>query len=417
MKVADVMSKQVDYVSPETKVKEVCRLIFGAGVNGVPVQEKKKVVGFITEKDILSLFFPTISDYIQDPFRASDFEAMELNVVDILNLPAKKIMSKDPTTINASTPVLRAQSLMMVKKVGRLPVVDNEGHIVGIISRGDIFRAVVGDKLPFTSEEEYHDWLSKHYDLVVNWGSRIDAEIPGLTELFKEHKVKGVLDVGFGTGEHDIALAKHGFNTFGIEASKLMTHAANSKKTKLPEDLSNKIEFHSGHYTEMLKGIKGKYDAAILMGNALGHTGNEYQKVLSAVSQALKSRDSVVVIQLVNYYKIFNLHNGFVDINFANAKHGIDEKYVFLEFYDTGRRPGELVTLNMEIINHDGKKWKHRSINSTKVVYLTKEIVARILKRNGFKNISYHGSRHKEPIFDRSVNEREDDWLTIVATR
>ena len=360
MKVSDVMSKQVDTVSPDTKVKEVCRLIFGAGINGVPVTEKKKVIGFITEKDILALFFPSITEFIEDPFKSSDFEAMEYKVNDILNLPAKKIMSTNLTTIHASTPLLRAQSLMLIKKIGRLPVVDDEGNLVGIIARGDIFRAVVGDKLPFSSEEEYHDWLSKHYDLVVDWKKRLGSEIPDLTDLFIKEKAKKIIDIGFGTGEHDIALAKNGFNVLGIESSLLMTKTANAKKEKLPEDLAEKIEFLRGNYTELLSNKKGQYDAAIFMGNAFGHTAEDYEKIFSSVSSALKRKNAIVVFQLINYHKVFEVHNGFVGINFAKAKNGPEEKYVFLEFYDTGSKPGDIVTLNMEIINHDGIKWKHR---------------------------------------------------------
>lgn len=417
MKVSEVMSKQVDYVSTETKVKDVCRLIFGAGINGVPVLEKKKVVGFITEKDILAPFFPSITEYIEDPFRSSDFEAMEQNVKDLLNLPVRKLMSSDPTTINESTPLLRAQSLMMVKKIGRLPVVDDNGNLVGIISRGDIFRAVVGDKLPFSSEEEYHDWLSKHYDLVVDWDTRLGFEIPDLTRVFRRNKDKKIIDVGFGTGEHDIALAKNGFEVFGVEASALMTTTANNKRAKLPEDLASKLEFVSGNYIEKLKDKKGIFDAAIFMGNALGHTAENYEKVLQVVSEALKKKGSTIVMQIINYKKVFDLHKGFVEINFAESKMGPEKRYVFLEFYDTGKKPGEILTLNMEIINHDGKKWKHRSLNSTKVIYLNEEIVTKLLKKHGFKNIKFYGSRYKHPLFENALDPREHDYLNIIATR
>ena len=58
MKVANVMSRQVDYVTKNTSVKDVCRLIFGRGINGVPVREGKKIVGFITERDVISKFYP-----------------------------------------------------------------------------------------------------------------------------------------------------------------------------------------------------------------------------------------------------------------------------------------------------------------------------------------------------------------------
>ena len=73
MKVADVMSTSVDTVSVDTSVKEVCRLIFGRGINGIPVCKGKKVIGFISERDILSRFHPSIREYIEDPVHEGGF--------------------------------------------------------------------------------------------------------------------------------------------------------------------------------------------------------------------------------------------------------------------------------------------------------------------------------------------------------
>ncbi|PJA00602.1 MAG: hypothetical protein COX78_00325, partial [Candidatus Levybacteria bacterium CG_4_10_14_0_2_um_filter_35_8] len=65
MKVQDVMSSRVDLVFTDTPVREVSRLIFGKGVNGVPVCNGKKIVGFITERDILAKFYPSMQEYIE----------------------------------------------------------------------------------------------------------------------------------------------------------------------------------------------------------------------------------------------------------------------------------------------------------------------------------------------------------------
>jgi CBS domain-containing protein len=147
MKVSNAMSKKVDFVSSDTKVRDVAKLIFGHGINGVPVVKGKKVVGFITERDILARFYPSMEEYVQDPVNAGDFENMEKKVSEIFDLTADKIMSKHPVAIESNTPILRAQSMMFIHKIGRLPVVDKKGKLVGIISKGDIFRALVGDNL------------------------------------------------------------------------------------------------------------------------------------------------------------------------------------------------------------------------------------------------------------------------------
>ena len=147
MKVANAMSRKVDSVAPKTKVKEISKLIFLHHINGVPVLKGKKVIGFITERDILHQFFPSMREYMEDPVNEANFEAMEKNITQIFELTADKIMSKHPITIHPDSPLLEAQSLMFMHKVGRLPVVDRKKNIIGIIAKRDIFKYLVGKRL------------------------------------------------------------------------------------------------------------------------------------------------------------------------------------------------------------------------------------------------------------------------------
>ena len=147
MKVINAMSRKVDSVTPTTKVKEVSKLIFIRHINGVPVIKKKKVVGFITERDILSQFFPSMREYMEDPVNEANFEKMEKKISKIFELTAEKIMTKRLVTISPQAPLLEAQSLMFMHKIGRLPVVDEKKNLVGIIAKGDIFKYLVGQRL------------------------------------------------------------------------------------------------------------------------------------------------------------------------------------------------------------------------------------------------------------------------------
>jgi CBS domain-containing protein len=147
MKVVDAMSTKIDYTTPKTKVKEISKLIFIHHINGLPVVKNRKVVGFITEKDIMEQFFPTMKEYMEAPVHEGNFERMEQNINKIFDLTADKIMSRRPITVTPETPLLKAQSIMFLNKVGRLAVVNKSKNMVGIISKGDIFRYLVGDKL------------------------------------------------------------------------------------------------------------------------------------------------------------------------------------------------------------------------------------------------------------------------------
>lgn len=416
MKVARVMSKTVDYVTPETSIKDVSRIIFGRGINGVPVCKGRKIVGFITEKDILSKFYPSIQEFVEDPFRSSDFEAMEKKVPEVFSLKAKDVMSFSPVIATPEMPLLRAHSLMLVNEIGRMPVVDEKSNLVGMISKGDIFRAAIGDSLPVDTQEEYHDWLSRHYDLFTNWNERLKNEIPGLIELFKKEKISTILDIGCGTGEHDIALAKKGFKVLGLEKSKSMYDAAIYKKNKLTKEVREKVDFVSGDYKKLLDLKKEKYDAAIFMGNALPHLASDYNKIFNSTIKTLSSA-SLIILQVINFEKVFNIKNRVLEFNFPKSPKNSIYEHGFLEFYDPPRKDKSIVTLNMFIFNFDGKGWHERSRNSTEIAYLKQEDIVKLLKREGFNKISFYGSMFRKPLFKGLFKPLESDWLTVVAKK
>ena len=149
MKVRDIFQKNVDFITPNATLLDAAKVIFGHNHKGVPVIKlpNKKLVGFITEQDILSQLFPNIKDLIEDYAHARDFEAMEGKVKMILVKKVKEVMSKQITTIHIDEPILEAESLMKLKDISRLPVIDNKGNLIGIISKGDIFRALVNVKM------------------------------------------------------------------------------------------------------------------------------------------------------------------------------------------------------------------------------------------------------------------------------
>lgn len=417
MKVSDVMSTTIDFVSTDTKVKEVCQIIFGRGINGVPVCKGKKVVGFISERDILSQFFPSMKEYAEDPFREGNFEEMEGKVEDIFSLTAIKIMSKKPAMITSDTPLLRAQSKMFVDKVGRLPVVDNKGNLLGIITKSDIFRAIVGDNLPFAGEEEFHDWQARYYDVVTDWKERLKNEIPNLSSLFRKNKIKDVIDIGFGTGEHDIALAKEGFNILAIESSSLMCKTANEKLKTASGEVNKKVKFINGDYVNVLSKQQDKFGAAIFMGNAFSHLTLNYKKVLKTISNILLTKNSVVVLQIVNFEKILKVKDRLYDINFKSSKHGFPDEHAFLRFYDPPKGKNDHLTLNTAIFDFNGKRWKFRSLNSTSIVNLNRENITKLFKENGFKDISFYGGKISGALFKDKFDPKESDWLNVVAKR
>lgn len=263
MKVFDIMSTSVDSVGPNTKVKDVCRIIFGRGINGVPVCKNKKIIGFITEKDILSKFFPSMQEYVEDPFHEGNFVQMEGKVDRIFSLTAEKIMSKNPVTVSPNTPLLKAQSMMFVNKIGRLPVVDNNEKLVGMITNGDIFRATVGDKLPFSGEEEYHDWQARHYDIVTKWDERLKNEIPDL-------RVTTSLDLPIQTFAQDAV---------ATEVAKLRGYSVSNGSAMISNPATGEILAMVGSKNYFDKAIDGNVNVTI----ALRQPGSSIKPINYAV--------------------------------------------------------------------------------------------------------------------------------------
>lgn len=423
MKVKDAMSKQVDFVTPKTSVKDVSHLIFGRGINGVPVLKGRKVVGFITEKDILAQFYPSLQEYVEDPIHMGNFEEMEGEAQEVFNLTADKIMSWDVTTISPNTPLLRAHSLMILKKIGRLPVVDSENNLLGIISKGDIFRATVGDKLELEEDEEYNDWLSKRYYLTVDWKNRLSFEIPDLVKVFRKNKVQKILDVGCGTGEHSIELAKKRFVVFGIDRSKLMIDKAEKGAEKLSKTVKDKIKFLQGEYEDVLENFSGeKFDAAIFMGNTISHNPYNFDDVIKKTANVL-SQKGIMIFQITNFENVFKVQKRLLNASFIESEYPSSpyKEHLFIEFYDPSRDGGKTVLKTFAIFDFDGKKWKFYGLRNALFAYATKDKITKALSSAGFKYISFYGSflegNKWDYLFRKPFVPLKSDWLNVVAKR
>lgn len=148
MFVKDVMQKKVTSIKEKTPVRAVVKFIFEKGISGLPVVKNHKLVGIITEEDIFSHMHPTIQEVIEDYPHARDFKEMEHNIKKLIDIPVSKIMVKSVKTVSSDTPLMKAQAMMMAHDLSRLPVVDDKGKLIGIVSQGDIFREIIKHETP-----------------------------------------------------------------------------------------------------------------------------------------------------------------------------------------------------------------------------------------------------------------------------
>jgi CBS domain-containing protein len=140
MKVKDVMTVEVATTTKEILLKDAALELATRRISGMPVvDEKGRVIGVLSEADILAKegdeqeragFLSWFLDPT-DPWLAARFDAV--TVGDAMSAPAK--------TITPHRPVAEAATMMLDEQINRLPVVDVDGKLLGLVSRGDLVRA------------------------------------------------------------------------------------------------------------------------------------------------------------------------------------------------------------------------------------------------------------------------------------
>lgn len=143
MKVHHVMSTSIVTVTPKAKFRELWKAIFKKQVHALPVvNEEKKIIGIISEEDLLRLLYPDYRDLVNDFVRARDFEEMEEKLHDLVDLEASHVMCSRVIFTRPDTPLMRALSRMLVRGVRQLPVISHNNQLIGMVSKGDIFDAL-----------------------------------------------------------------------------------------------------------------------------------------------------------------------------------------------------------------------------------------------------------------------------------
>lgn len=142
MLVKDVMIKNVRTATKEDSLRSVAVIICTNKISGLPVVDGKKLVGMISEKDILNGLLPGYQKFLRDPLRTRDFETMEEAYQDVLSKKVEELMTKRVFSVSPDDPVMLAASQMDIHRFRRIPVVENGDELVGIISLGDIHKAI-----------------------------------------------------------------------------------------------------------------------------------------------------------------------------------------------------------------------------------------------------------------------------------
>lgn len=142
--VKDIMTKDVVAVKKALKIKELARLLIEKQISGVPVvDEENRVIGIVTEADIIFQAEGRRHRGLREFLREIIGEPVPKDIRGpISELLVQDIMSQPVISASPDMDIRNVAAIFEERRIKRLPVVDPEGRLVGIISRQDILRAI-----------------------------------------------------------------------------------------------------------------------------------------------------------------------------------------------------------------------------------------------------------------------------------
>ena len=142
--VTEVMTRHITTVKPDTSVQQVAELLLGKLFKAVPVvDDAGRVVGLITDGDLLRKGGMPARMAVGERLEADDLRDFLAQVSG--DQTAQTIMTAPVTTARGDEALGHVVQRLLEHQLKRLPVVDNDGKLIGMISRVDVLRAVAGE--------------------------------------------------------------------------------------------------------------------------------------------------------------------------------------------------------------------------------------------------------------------------------
>lgn len=130
--VKDYMSSTVISVTPDTPITQAHQVMKKNNIRRLPVIENDNLEGMVTIGDVREA----------SPSGATSLSIWELNYL-WSQIKVANIMTKDVLTVRANEPIINAARLMYDNKVSGLPVLNEVGKVIGMITESDVFRMII----------------------------------------------------------------------------------------------------------------------------------------------------------------------------------------------------------------------------------------------------------------------------------
>ena len=132
MPVQDWMSKDLITIDEDTSIMKASKVMKQNNIQHLPVMKKGHLLGMVSDRDLKEA----------TPSKATTLDIHEMYYL-LDKIAVKSLMSKKLITIAPGDTMEKAAAVMLKYHISALPVVDAQGSLSGIITKGDIFRAFV----------------------------------------------------------------------------------------------------------------------------------------------------------------------------------------------------------------------------------------------------------------------------------
>ena len=144
MKVRELMLRDLTSVDPSDSVRMLVETLETAETSSVPVtDEDDRLVGIVSERDVLAAALPRYMELLHSASFVPNLDQLANGLARIADEPVSKYMSGKLVFVHADADDLQAADLMLRHKLRLLPVVDEQGLLVGVVRRVDLFRHVL----------------------------------------------------------------------------------------------------------------------------------------------------------------------------------------------------------------------------------------------------------------------------------
>lgn len=146
-KAIDIMTPEVIVAKKDDLISDIANLLIKQKIGGLPVvDENNKIVGIISETDIIKknkhVEPPVGLNILQGIIYFEDMKKFEKDMKEIASYKVEDLMSKDIIKVREEDTLDYIANIMIKKSVNRVPVVDKDKVLKGIICRYDIIKAM-----------------------------------------------------------------------------------------------------------------------------------------------------------------------------------------------------------------------------------------------------------------------------------